>query len=441
MAARELAPALVTTTTHLKEKQVSGADRHFTWLPDEPLPEMESTLGSGVTLVTGPRREEIAHVTAPTLEQLQQLKELAGDYTLPLFIEADGAHQKPLKAPAEHEPDIPPFAEVVIVTAGMRGLGRPLEGNFIRHPKIFGALSGLKMGESVNAEAVIRVLTHPQGGLKNIPTGARKIALLNQADTVKLKSQAGGMAAELLKTFEAVVVASVERGEIHAVHENIAGVVLAAGASSRYGQPKQLLDFHGEPFTRRVAKTALAAGLNPVIIVTGANAGEVEATVRDLPVMIVRNEQWREGQGSSVRTGIASIHPISGSHPNATPLCPSISAEVRENGEKKREVGGAIFLLVDQPQVTVHVLEALMSRHAQGLFPVVAPLVADRRGNPVLFDRMTFPELLKLAGDVGGRAVMRRFPLEYVPWHDESLLFDVDDEDDYRKLLAWGVNG
>jgi molybdenum cofactor cytidylyltransferase len=82
----------------------------------------------------------------------------------------------------------------------------------------------------------------------------------------------------------------------------------------------------------------------------------------------------------------------------------------------------------------------LKSRHAEGLFPIVAPLIADRRGNPVLFDRVTFPDLLKLSGDVGGRALFREYPVEYIPWHDEQLLFDVDNEDDYRKLLAWGVN-
>ena len=103
-------------------------------------------------------------------------------------------------------------------------------------------------------------------------------------------------------------------------------------------------------------------------------------------------------------------------------------------------MGAAIFLLADQPQVTRHVLEALKSRHAEGLFPVIAPLIADRRGNPVLFDRVTFADLLKLSGDVGGRALFREYPVEYIPWHDEHLLFDVDNEDDYRKLLAWGVD-
>lgn len=419
MAARELAPALVTTSTHLATRQAEKADRHITWNPGEPMPDFESALESGVTLVSGPRREDIARITAPTSEQLEKIRELAKTRGLPLFIEADGSRQKPLKAPAEHEPAIPPFAEGVVVTAGMRGLGRPLDENFIHRPEIFGVLSGLQTGETVSTDAVIRVLTHPEGGLKNIPAGARRVVLLNQADTDDLKSRAGGMAAGLLNLFEAVIVASVQREQIHAAHECIAGILLAAGEASRYGKPKQLLDFHGEPFVRRLAKTALAAGLSPVVVVTGAYAEQVEAAVRDLPVQVARNEQWREGQAASVRAGIATL-----------------SAEVRRKWG--RQVGAAIFLLADQPQVTMHVLEALKSCHAEGLFPIVAPLAADRRANPVLFDRVTFPELMKLEGDVGGRAVMRQFPVEYVPWHDESLLFDVDDEEDYRKLMVWG---
>lgn len=428
LAAREMSPALVTTSTHLAVRQAEKADRHIIWNPGEPMPDFMSALQSGVTLVSGPRREDIARITAPTPEQLEKLKDLTKAHGVPLFIEADGSRQKPLKAPAEHEPAIPPFVEVVVVTAGMRGLGHPLDENFIHRPEIFGALSGLEAGEPVSEAAVIRVLTHPQGGLKNIPAGARKVVLLNQADTDDLKSRAGGMAAGLLKRFDAVIVASAQRKEIYTAHEQIAGIVLAAGEASRYGKPKQLLDFDGEPFVRRIAKTALAAGLSPVVVVTGAYAEQVEATARDLPVQIARNEQWHMGQAASVRAGLAALSPLPGTPPQA--------AGEREAWGKK--IGGAIFLLADQPQVTVHVLEALKSRHAEGLFPIVAPLAADRRANPVLFDRDTFPELLKLEGDVGGRAVIRQFPVEYVPWHDESLLFDVDDEEDYRKLMMWG---
>jgi molybdenum cofactor cytidylyltransferase len=457
MAAREMAPALVTTSTHLAARQVSNADRHILWTPGEPLPEIEM---SGVTLITGPFREDIARVTAPTLEQLQLLKEFAGYHDLPLLIEADGSRQKPLKAPAAHEPAIPPFADVVIVTAGMRGLDKPLTEQFIHRPEIFGPLAGLEPGQPVSAEAVTRVLTHPDGGLKNIPLGAWRVVLLNQADTPELQSRAGNMAHDLLKIYDAVAVASIQRGEIHAVYENIAGVVLAAGEASRFGSPKQLLDYHGQPFVRKVAQTALEAGLWPVVVVTGAYAEQVEAALAGLDVVIARNENWKDGQAGSVRAGIETLNqlpspafsgkapeqqphfqkPKMGEGANAAPL-PQNSPNLGILGEAGRglNVGGAIFLLADQPQVTPHVIRALVERHGQGLPSIVAPLAADRRANPVLFDRETFAEMHKLTGDSGGRALFTKFKVEYVTWHDESLLFDVDTEADYRKLLDWGV--
>ncbi len=448
MAARELAPALVTTSTHLAARQVSNADRHILWTPGEPLPEIEM---SGVTLITGPFREDIARVTAPTLEQLQLLKEFAGYHDLPLLIEADGSRQKPLKAPAAHEPAIPPFADVVIVTAGMRGLDRPLNENFIHRPEIFGALSGLRPEQPVSAEAVTRVLTNPEGGLKNIPPRARKVVLLNQADTPELQSRAGNMAHNLLKVYDAVAVASVQRGEIHAVYENIAGVVLAAGEASRFGRPKQLLDYHGQPFVRKVAQTALEAGLWPVVVVTGAYAGQIEAALAGLDVVIARNDQWKDGQAGSVikavgvlseqkpPPGLPQNRGILGEERSIGPLPHFSGLKMGEGGGWGLSVGGAVFLLADQPQVTAHIIRALVERHGQGLPSIVAPLAADRRANPVLFDRDTFAEMLTLTGDTGGRALFTRFKVEYVPWHDESLLLDVDTEADYRKLLDWGV--
>jgi molybdenum cofactor cytidylyltransferase len=423
MLARELAPALVTTSTHLAARQAAKADRHIVWQPDEPMPDMESVLGQGVTLITGPHREDIARVAAPTLEQLQKLKELAGYHDLPLLIEADGARQKALKAPAGHEPSIPPFVDTVVVVAGLSGLNQPLADESVHRAELFSALSGLELGENVNAEALAKVLTHPNGGLKNIPPGARRIALLNQADTPALQALAAGLAKTLLEKFDAVVVASAQRAEIHAVYENIAGIVLAAGEASRFGKPKQLLDYHGEPFVRHVAKTALEAGLAPVVVVTGAFAEQVEAAVKDLPVMVIRSERWMDGQSESIKVGIRALTPA------PSPL------------QGEGNVGGAIFLLADQPQVTQHVIQALVERHALNGAAIVAPLAADRRANPVLFDRETFQDLLALTGDIGGRALFThtQYTLDYVPWHDESLLFDVDTEDDYRKLLAWGV--
>ena len=76
-----------------------------------------------------------------------------------------------------------------------------------------------------------------------------------------------------------------------------------------------------------------------------------------------------------------------------------------------------------------------MEQHCRELSPIVAPLVQGQRSNPVLFDRVTFPELMSITGDLGGRAIFSKFPVAYVPWHDESLLIDVDTPEDLKRLL------
>ena len=86
--------------------------------------------------------------------------------------------------------------------------------------------------------------------------------------------------------------------------------------------------------------------------------------------------------------------------------------------------------------MTTSILQALAEKHAEGLYPIVAPMVIDRRANPVLFDRATFPDLLELEGDVGGRALFYKYRVEYLPWHDDRLLLDVDTPDLYQRLLS-----
>jgi len=80
-------------------------------------------------------------------------------------------------------------------------------------------------------------------------------------------------------------------------------------------------------------------------------------------------------------------------------------------------------------------VQELVSRHACTHADVIAPLVDGRRGNPVLFDRSTFKDLEQLTGDVGGRAIFSKHLVEYVPWHDASILLDVDTPEDYSRLL------
>jgi molybdenum cofactor cytidylyltransferase len=364
-----------------------------------------------VILITG---EIDGDRTKPINDHLMNwLQQFCGYHSIPLLIEADGSRGKPLKAWAEHEPPIPAFVELVVQVVGLTGLGKPLNDENVHRVEIFSRVSGLNIGESITQDSLVRVLRHSASGSKNIPAKARKVALLNQADTHELQSAAQGMAGALVDTYDSVIISSLEKEKIFAVHEAVAGIILAAGESKRFGQPKQLLDWKGQPFVRAVARTALEAGLAPIVVVSGSNAEQVEAAVKDLNVIIVNNQDWKSGQGSSINVGIKTLT-----------LSPS------------PKVGGAIFLLTDQPQVTTSIIRALVEKHAEGLYPVVAPMVIDQRANPVLFDRSTFPDLMTLEGDVGGRAIFHKYRVEYLPWHDDRLLLDVDTPEMYQRLIS-----
>jgi len=407
--ARELkSNAIITSTTHLGSWQTSLADKHIS-TEAEILDEIEDVL-QGVLLITG---KSDGDRTKPINDKLLRwLYQYCKSHSIPLLIEADGSRQKPLKAWSEHEPPIPTFVDLVVQVVGLSGLGNLLTEENVHRSEIFSNISGLDLDDAVSIAALVQVLTHSSGGLKNIPASAKKIVLLNQADTQDLQSMARTMVSPLLTAYRSVIVASLANNKIYAVHESIAGIVLAAGGSTRFGKPKQLLDWKGESFVRSVAQTAIQTGLSPVIVVIGSNAEQVEATINDLDVTIVRNENWQSGQGSSIQKGIEKL-----------------------NIPGQSRTGGAIFLLADQPQVGTTIIHALKEKHSEELYPIVAPMVIDRRGNPVLFDRITFLDLMNIKGDTGGRAIFHKHRVEYLPWHDDSLLLDVDTPEQYQRLI------
>lgn len=408
---------LLTASTHLAKSQLMLADHHFSLSQEAELDPVLDNLPAGILLFTGPLGddERTAGLPQPLLERLRRCADQRG---LPLLIEADGSRRRPLKAPAEHEPVIPGWVSMVGVVAGLSGLGQPLNAEWVHRPEQFARLSGLNLDAPITPMALARVLTHPEGGLKGVPLGARRVALLNQADTAELQATAHCLAQLLLQDFASVVVASIKLPAspatnriddgVMAVHERIAGVILAAGGAQRMGQLKQTLIWRGEPLVRHVARAALEAGLSPVVVVTGCAAQSVEAALESLPVQMIYNAAWQEGQSTSVKAGVQVLPP---------------------------ETGGAIFMLADQPHTPVELIASLVEAHAGTLSPLVAPLVQGQRANPVLFDRATFPDLLSISGDQGGRVLFSRYPIQWVPWHDPAVLQDIDTPEDYQRLL------
>jgi molybdenum cofactor cytidylyltransferase len=412
---------MVTTTTHLGAWQAGQADHCYQARSLGDIEALRGDLPDGIILVTG--EENDGRLGGLKGVMLDELEGIARERQVPLLIEADGAHGRPLKAPETHEPAIPGFTQQVVVVAGMNGLGRPLTGEWVHRDDTYAEISNLHPGEQVTEEAMAAVLMHKRGGLKNIPCGARRTVLLNQADTQDLQSRAKEIAARLIPTYASCIIASlassqagisgagrIERGResrIYNVTEAMAGIILAAGESSRFGKPKQLAEWNGQALVRYAADAAISAGLDPVVMVLGSSAEMIQPVVQDLTVEIVINGRWKDGISSSIQAGLRSL---------------------------PDRVGGVVFLQADQPQISPTLIKRLVQGHESSLSPIIAPLVNGQRGNPVLFDAITFSQLLALEGDMGGRALFGHFPVTGVMWDDEGLLVDIDTPEDLDKL-------
>jgi molybdenum cofactor cytidylyltransferase len=216
------------------------------------------------------------------------------------------------------------------------------------------------------------------------------------------------VARQLLKEtpVEAVAIgASDEESSIVRVENRVAAIVLAAGRASRFGSPKQLALWQDKPLLAHVVDAALASQAEPVIVVLGAHAEACRAVLADRPVQIVMNDQWAAGQSTSMRAGLAAL--------------PST-------------VSAALFPLADQPFVTPAVINTLIAAYQQTLKPVVWPEFEGRRGNPVLFDRILFPEMNRISGDTGAKPVLmaHQAEAERVVVTEPGILQDIDRPED-----------
>jgi len=398
---------ILTTSTHIAQDQLEGADRHIEVHDEGDIPDHSEKLEGDVLLFTGPP-VETNRVGGLDPELLEKLLNLADSWKCPLIIEADGARKLPLKAPADHEPPIPYFVDTVITVIGLSGLGKPLNGKWVHRPELFSRLVDLPMGSVINSHHLIKALTSEMGGLKNIPSQVHKILFINQIDSFPNWKTFHDQLDILLDHYQIVAFGVLEDQMLLEVHHRTAGIVLAGGGSTRFGEPKQLLDWMGIPLVKHVAEIAKKAGLSPILVVTGAAHEQVVDALGD-EVRIIHNQDWEVGQSSSVRAGIQGLH----------------------DG-----VGAAVFLLVDQPLIPPELIKLLRNKHARNQSEILYPQINAQAGNPVLFDRLVFEKLTQLDGDQGGRAIFGMFSPQSVAWNDPASQQDIDSPEDYQKLLT-----
>ncbi len=178
--------------------------------------------------------------------------------------------------------------------------------------------------------------------------------------------------------------------------------ILAAGASTRMGTPKQLIELDGKPLLLRAVEAALASAAWPVVVVLGAHTEKIRPILARLPVLVTENPAWAEGMAASIRAGVTTLQQFS------------------------RGLDAAVIALCDQPAFSADTIARLVAaQHASGR-SIVAAHYAGRHGAPALFLREHFPTLVSLTGEEGARALLNSDLDRVAPVDLPELALDLD---------------
>lgn len=191
----------------------------------------------------------------------------------------------------------------------------------------------------------------------------------------------------------------------------IAAIILAAGASTRMGTPKQLLPWQGRSFLRSITETAIGAHCHPIIVVLGAYSAQIKPEVCNLVVQVVDNPEWQMGMGSSISKGIQALL------------------------SQNLVIDAAILLLCDQPLVSMHTIQQMQSIYEATHQPIVASAYEDTVGVPALFHAKFFPELANLQQSEGAKVVIQRHLASVVTFDFPQGAIDIDSPQEYQVML------
>ncbi len=406
---------ITTTTTRIFSAQTGLAPFHIVLEnPTQPPGELPALLQAHPhVLITAPPYSVSGKAPGIAPELVEEMKESVGDPTLTIVVEADGSRMRSLKAPAADEPMIPDCSTLVSPIIGADIFGKRLIDADVHRAQVAADLLGKELGARVTPDVAARLLLHPQGGAKGLPSGARLLPLINKVETQPRLQTARETARVLLRGgADEVLLGEMAGGEpVRERWGRVAVILLAAGGSTRTaaaGEIKQLLPWGSGTLLARAADVALRSEADSVVVVVGCQAARAEAALEGRELTVAHNPEWATGQSESVRTGLTALDP---------------------------GVTGAIFMLVDQPAVGTELLNAVLLKYRETGAAMVAPRAGGRRANPVLFDRALWPELRQVRGDVGGRALLDRYSdkIAWVDWGDD-ILAEINTGDDYVVL-------
>ena len=427
LAAAAPGTVLLSTTTHLYAAQAANfaplqvqLETDSDPIPADFWPEL---VRQGRGIVTGPPAGDKvggvpAHLPAAWLTRPEV------DW---LLVEADGSRQLPVKAPAAHEPVIPPETSLLIGVMGIDALAGPI-GEVAHRPELVCQLLGRSPQDWLTPADAARLLTHPQGGWQGRPPHTRAVIFINKVETAvewQLAHQIAHLALQN-RELDRVVIGSLRPDERRTtssqpaaetsghtspleVWRHMTAVILAAGQGKRMGQTKQLLPWGETTVLGQTIANVQAASVQDIVVVTGHDAEKVTAVAQAAGVGTIYNPAYASGEMlSSLQTAVRAL---------------------------LGQTAAVLIFLADQPMLGPELIEPVLAAYRQRERDLIVPVFGGRRGHPTLIAQDYFAELLALPEEAAPRDLLRRHEAEihFVPVSGDAILRDLDVPADYAR--------
>lgn len=331
-----------------------------------------------------------------------------------MLVEADYGGSRPVKAPLKGEPRIPVGTSLVIPVASFSAVGQPLDDAHVYNARAMIDRCGFPEGAPIKPSWIAQVVRDAELGMSGVPTSARTVAFFNQTPMTPYNRVRARIAAKIAlrhSTLQAVALGEVRGHEpVREVQRPVGAVVLAAGLSSRMGEPKLLLPWReNRTIIEHIVEQLIKSRVDPIIVVTGHQAKEVKTALEQWDVQVVHNKAYQSGEMlSSLKVGLQAM---------------------------PKQTTAALMVLGDQPSIQPKVINKVLLAYAEHRHDLVVPSFQMRRGHPVLIGRRYWADALALPNTATPRNLLNLHAenIHYVNVDTDSVLRDVDTPQDYER--------
>ena len=409
---------LLTTTTKILIPQ--GIPLFFNVETDKSIRALKRHFNESNIAVLGRRMLRDNKIEGISAQEVQQLRDLL---QVTVLVEADGARGLPIKGYTSNEPVLPSCSDLIIAVIGADALGATLSSKNVHRLAKVTEETGAEEGSIINEQIVGDVFKYMLKLGRIQAPGAKAACILNKADLLKDPGSTALHLSRLLSGHQnppeqllitagndidpAKITFCRKNGELSA---DISCIVLAAGLSTRMGRDKLALPFSNTTIFEHTLEQIRESGIKDIIVVVSPGSSWLEK-LNSETYKLIENPLYRTGMASSLKAGLNAV------------------------GIKSQ---GVIIALADLPLVTPAIYRKLIENYRNKLKLVTYPTYRGKRGNPTLFDRRVWPDLMSISGDQGGRGLIEKmdeYKIDRVETKLPEVIFDIDTPDDYRRLL------